>query len=448
MTHNNPPTYNPIKYSIKGRNIDAIKGRSIDSPKRTLKNRVKSFFNVDIEKDLQEEESTKKFKDVKLFTLSRKNLFIGLFLFLLVVNILVGFDLNFIYLRQILGFLFLILVPGVLIMLCFRISVNFWEYLVYTIGLSVAFIMFAGLIVNWTLPLLNITDKPLSLYPILICFDIFLIILGIVAWKRNKGFLHEVTVPKLDRLNNIFFIIPMFFPVLAILGAFLLNNHGPNILTMIMLGSIAVYVLLLVIFRKHLNENIWPWTILMISISILLSWWLRSWFISGVDSNLEYFVFQITKQKLFWSINNYRNAYNAMLSLTILPTILSNILKINDQFIFKLIFQIIFSFVPLIMLLVFRKFIKNNTLIFLGALFFIIQPYFIAIQMRQAIAFIFFSLLFLILLENDLRLSIHKLFFIVFGISMIVSHYSTSYIALALLLLINSVNILYKRWKK
>ncbi|MBS3072930.1 hypothetical protein J4477_03795 [Candidatus Pacearchaeota archaeon] len=119
-------------------------------------------------------------------------------------------------------------------------EVGFWEYLVYTVGLSISFIMFAGLAVNWILPWLNITDKPLSLYPILTCFNLFLLVFWLVAFIRNQDLKPlEVKYSKLDLLNRIFFIVPMSFPVLSILGAFLLNNHGTNILTMIMLGGIG-----------------------------------------------------------------------------------------------------------------------------------------------------------------------------------------------------------------
>ncbi|MCX6750411.1 MAG: hypothetical protein NTZ83_03060, partial [Candidatus Pacearchaeota archaeon] len=121
MNHKNPSNYKSraSNYNYK--------------PKRSFKEKIKNFFSADIEKDLQEEEGTKVFQRIKLFTLNRAWLFLSLLVFTLIVNILVGFNLNFLYLRQILGFLFIILVPGLLIMLCFRIrNVGFWEYLVYT----------------------------------------------------------------------------------------------------------------------------------------------------------------------------------------------------------------------------------------------------------------------------------------------------------------------------
>ena len=92
--------------------------------------------------------------------LTRSKIFYGILAFLLIVNLLVIFNIDYFYIRAILAFIFIVTIPGLLIMLIFKIrEVGFWEYLVYTIGLSIAFIMFAGLVVNWTLPFLHITDK-------------------------------------------------------------------------------------------------------------------------------------------------------------------------------------------------------------------------------------------------------------------------------------------------
>jgi uncharacterized membrane protein len=415
-----------------------------------FKEKIKNFFKIP--EEVFEEEPSPKFEKIKLITLTRNKIYLLLALFLIIVNVLVGFDINFLYLRQILGFLFLILVPGLLITLCFKIrTVKFWEFLVYTIGLSIAFIMFAGLAVNWTLPALNITDKPLSLYPILICFNLFLITLGIVGYKRNKDFIpFQLTVPKLDALNSIFFIIPMTFPVLAILGAFLLNNHGSNILTMIMLGSIAIYVLLLTIFRKRLNENIWPWVILIISLALLLISWLRGWFVSGVDTNIEYNIFQLIKYTGYWDIPFFPHEYNSCLSVNIFPSILSIFSNINDISLFKLNIPIIFSIVPVGIYLLLKNYL-NNRLSFIPVFFFISQLPFIggiSIPIRQEIAFIFFILIILILFDKQIPLNLRKIFFIIFGFSMIVSHYSTAYVAIILFLFVYLTNLIFKKKEK
>jgi len=384
--------------------------------------------------------------------LTHPKIFYSILAFIVLVNILLIFDINFLYIRPILGFIFLITVPGLLLMLIFRIrSVGFWEYLVYTIGLSVAFIMFAGLLVNWDLPFLGITDKPLALAPILISFDILLLIMWVYAILRNADIKPlEIKPIKLDTRNKIFFIIPMLFPVLSILGAFLLNNHGPNILTMIMLGGIALYVLFLVLHRDKLNENVFPWAILLISISLLLSGWLRSWLVSGVDINLEYGIFQLTKEKSIWSLSNFHNAYNAMLSVNILPTILSLFTKVNGSYAIKIFFPLTFSFVPLIVYLIARKYFKV-VIGFLASFFFMSQQTFFtwtAIPIRQEIAFLFFGLMLLVLFSKSIPSTMKKTLFIIFGLSMIVSHYSTSYIALAIFLLTYILVFFYKAFEK
>jgi len=386
----------------------------------------------------------------------KNKLFIGILAFMLIVNILIIFNLNQFYIRAILAFIFLITIPGLLIMLCLKIrNINPWEYLVYTVGLSVAFIMFAGLAVNWILPFLNITDKPLSLYPILICFDTFLLVLWLIAQRRNEDNVHLLIfpfneykregrklsfIPKLSKftgLDRIFMIIPFFFPFMAVIGAFLLNNHGTNVVTMVMLGAIAVYVFLVVLFRDKLNENVFPWALWMIGLALLLSFSMRSWYVSGSDTNEEYSIFQMTKEKAFWSISNFIHAFNAMLSLTILPTILSIFCRINPQYIQKLFFSIIFNFVPLIVYIISRKFFDKNISFFAG-LFFVFQSGFMNwnwIPSRQQIAFLFFGLMLLVLFTKEINSKIRNLLFVIFGFSMIVSHYSTSYIALAIFLL-------------
>ncbi len=435
------PNYKKVKVKQHASNYSS-------KPKRSFGQKLKNFFTIP-EEDLKEEESPK-FERIKLFRLNRRIIFLSILVFMLIINLLIGFDVNFLYLRQILGFLFIILIPGLLIMLCFKIrTVGFWEYLVYTVGLSVAFIMFAGLAVNWTLPALNITDKPLSLWPILICFNIFLLILWFIGIHRNKDLKpFDITVPKLDTLNNIFFIIPMAFPLLSILGAFLLNNHGPNILTMIMLGGIAVYVLFLVIFRKHMDENIWPWALYWMGLALLFMFSMRSWYISGMDINLEYSVFQLTKSNSYWDISNFNNAYNAMLSITIFPVIYSYIININEMYISKIIFSMIFSIVPIIIFLSLRRY-PRLIIPFLASFFFISQPMFIkGTPNRQEIAFIFFGLMLLVLFTKNLNPTIKKVFFVIFGASMIVSHYSTAYMALFIFLLTYILILIYKIYEK
>ncbi len=380
--------------------------------------------------------------------ITKNKIFFGILIFILIADLLTLFDVQYLYLRAIFSFIFLTIVPGLLIMLMLKIrDVDFWEYLVYTIGLSISFLMFGGLAANWVLPLVGV-DKPLSLAPLLISFNALLLILWIIAYKRNKEILVVIKPPKLDRPNKLFFTIPIIFPFLGIFGANTLNNQGQNYLTLIMLGGIAVYAFLIVLFREKLNENIYPWAILMISISLLLMYSLRSWYISGFDIHHEYQVFLLTKEKFHWSMSNSPgDSYNACLSITILPTIFSSFLKINDEYIFKVVFQAVFSFVPVIVFLFFKRY-KEGIIAFLASFFFLSQWQFsqqMTALMRQEIAYLFFALFLIVIFGRNFSFYIKNTFLLIFGFSIIISHYSTNYIALVLFTFVYLVWLFFRK---
>jgi len=370
--------------------------------------------------------------------LTKNKLFSWILLFGLITILLVLFNIQYFYLRAIISFIFLTTIPGLLIMLILKIrKIEFWEYLVYTIGLSIAFLMLAGLAVNWLLPWLHITDKPLSLTPLITSFDIILSIFGLIAYKRNEKISLKISLPKLNRINKIFFAIPIIFPILSILGVTTLNNGGSNYITMIMLGGVAAYVFLIVILRNRLNNNILPWAILLTSVSLLLMYSLRSWHILGWDINQEYLAFSLTNNMKYWNVHALNSAYNLCLSITILPTILVSFLNINSEYIFKLIDPILFSMVPLIVYLTARK-ILNAGFAFLSVVFFISQYWFIEqipALARQEIALIFFAGILMLKFDHRLNQSYKYILSLIFGISIILSHYSTAYVWLAILII-------------
>jgi uncharacterized membrane protein len=380
--------------------------------------------------------------------ITKNKIFFGILIFGLIVNLLVFFDIQYLYLRAIFSFIFLITIPGLLIMLMLKIrEVDFWEYLVYTIGLSVAFLMFGGLFINSTLPLVGI-DKPLSLVPLLVSFNIFLLIFWLIAFKRNKEISLEIKLPKLSWLNKVFLAIPIIFIFLSIFGATILNNNGSNYLTMSMLAGIAIYVFLAVLLKDKLNKHIYPFAILNISLALLLATSLRSRYVFGSDIKTEYFIFQLTNKNFYWSMLNFsHHPYNACLSITILPTILNSFLNINEQYIFKILYQLIFIFTSVGIFLTFKRYVKT-IFAFLASCFFIFYPtFFIVMPMhtREEIALLHFSLILLVLFNEKIDPILKNILFLVFGFSMVVSHYSTTYIALSLFILTWIVSFIFRK---
>jgi uncharacterized membrane protein len=378
--------------------------------------------------------------------LTGNRIFAAILILSLIVNLSTIFNIQFLSIRPIAAFIYLIFIPGLLITLVLKIrNTNFWEYLVYCVGFSLAFLMFGGLFFNWLLPLVNI-NQPLSLTPISVSLQILLLITGIIAYLKNSDIILNITLSKPSVLNRGLIIIPLFFPMLSIFGAVSLNNNGSSIFTMMMLGGVALYVSILVIFRKSINDYIYPFSIYFIAISLLFMTSLRGWYTTGHDNQQEYYVFQLTQNSYHWSMSLFQDTYNACLSLNILPTILNSFLNINDLYIYKIIFQGIFPFTVIGVFLLLKKYAITE-IAYLSTFFFISFPTFgndMPMLNRQEIALLFFSLILLVLFNNQLKPRLKEIVFLIFVFSMVVSHYSTSYIATALIVLTYLITLFIK----
>lgn len=367
-------------------------------------------------------------------SINKNQLYTGMALFCVVTFLSVIFNIPIF--RTILCFTFLSIVPGVLFRLGLKFETHdFWEDLVYVVGLSLAFLMFTGLLFNWMLPLINISNIPLSLIPLSVAGGIMLLVIGAIAYFRNQQLHFVVDFPHFNKLSKLILLCLLLLPVLSITGANTLNNGGTNTLTLAMSWGVVACILQMIILRKRINENLYPIAVFLISISLLLSFSLRSWHISGWDISWEHEVFQLTAKSSYWDFSVLRGAYNNCLSITILPTVYSKFLNINDEYIYKFIYQILFSFVPLVTFLLFKKFIKIP-LAFLATVFFMSQWLF-SMEMptlaRQEIGFLFFGLILLIIFSNKISKKQRDFLFILFGITLAVSHYSTSFIFLGLI---------------
>ncbi len=331
----------------------------------------------------------------------KKTLFSFLFVLEILVNILELLHANFLGTTTLLAFCASIVLPGFLISLILQIrKISFWENLLLIVGLSIAFLEFGGLLLNILLPLLGIKN-PLAFQNIVVGFDVYILLLFILAWIRTKQHVFRIQLPRHSKIEKLFYALPIFFPILSTLGAIVLNNGGSNSLTLILLGTIAFYSLLLILFRNKISVDLYPFALFFIGLATLFTTSLRSWYITGHDIETEYYVFKLTNTHHIWNMAFYQDAYSACLSITILPTILTNLLSIQDMYVYKVIFQILFATSPVLVFFILRNY-TTPIFAFLSAFLFMSFPTFIndmPMLNRQEIGFIFFGLALYVMLE-------------------------------------------------
>ena len=284
--------------------------------------------------------------------------------------------LNIPFLRQILGFLFLTLLPGVLILQILKLNkIGSTEKFVLSVGLSISFLMFFGLLVN-NLSLSFGYETPLATIPLLISLNIAFVVLGITGYKINKDSIFTLPNLNLSTSEKAFLIIPMLFPVLSLFGTRIMDTADNNIILMFMLFLITIYVAFVCFFNQKFPKRLYPVVIFLISISLVLAFVLRSNHIMGMDDHTEYYYFLTTLGNLHWSTFGH-SALDACLCISILPTIYQSILNANQEYLFKILIPLIYSISPLIVYLLSKKYV-GETYAFLASFFYIAQHTFVA----------------------------------------------------------------------
>jgi uncharacterized membrane protein len=232
-------------------------------------------------------------------------------------------------------------------------------------------------------------------------------------------------------------------PVLSIVGTYFANVTGnTSILLLTLVAILAVFVV--AAFSKRLaNSKLYLIIVFVIAISLLFQYSLTSNYIQGPDIKTEINLATLTQSQGFWnSTASFTNLQfgklDNMLSVTILPTIFSNIFGMDITWIFKIVYPLLFALVPVALYVLFRgKF--GATMAFLSVFLLMSQNTFYTEMLalaRQMIGELFLVLLFFVLFSKTLRPRNAKILFGIFSFGVIVSHYSIAILCAFLLLLI------------
>ena len=330
-------------------------------------------------------------------------------------------------LRQLIGFIYLTFIPGIIILRILKLyKLGNTETLLYAVGLSIATLMFTGLFMNTVYPFFGISG-PISIISLIITISILVLILCILSYVWDKDYSNPSFIDVGEILSP-----PVLFlcliPFLAIFGTYLVNFHHDNILLMFLIAIIAIIVILIV-FGKFIPKNLYPLAVFVIAISLLYHRSLISMYIWGWDIHYELYLTNLVKMNSIWD-PTMRGGCNAMLSLVMLAPIYSIISDMSITWVFKIIYPLLFSLVPLGLYRVFQK-QTDDKIAFLSCFFFVSLFTFYGEMLalaRQQIAELFLVLLILLMIDKNMDKIKRAFLSIVFGISLSVSHYGLSYI--------------------
>ena len=355
--------------------------------------------------------------------------------------------------RQLTGFIFLTFVPGKLLMRILNVpGLSDSESLLYIVGLSISSLMFIGFVLNSLMPAIGIS-RPISCLPI----SIFLLAFSLALVALNYRIIHHnysnLCGFKINYLFNPLVLFLLFIPLFSIFGTFLLNYNNNNILLKVMILSISLVVVM--VGFNYISKTIYyPFVIFVIALSLLYhSSLISTYIVEWGDLSIEYWYSHLVVSNSIWNPDIMPTGVNSMLSIVILAPIYSVMLDIDLLWVFKIVFPLLYSLVPVCLFLIYRKFITERYAFF--SCFFFMSMFTFYVDMiginRQQIAELFFTLLIMTWFGDHFDKSKKTLLIVIFSFSLIVSHYGITYVYVFLisffLIFFNFINI-FEKYRK
>jgi len=354
-------------------------------------------------------------------------------------------NLGFPILRQLVGFIYLTFIPGFLLLSILKITnLSIVEILIYSIGLSLSFLMFIGFLMNFFYPIIGIS-KPISVFPLLFTITASILLFCIIFYNRNKNFMISIPIIKGKLFTTA--LLSTLLPFIGIFGAYLLKYHNINILHLILFALISIIPILISI--NKIPINVLPFLIWIISVSLVLSHSLAFKYLSYMlsDATVEYYYANLVYKNGFWDPQIFGD-HNSMLRIVILHPIYAIMLNMSLTNVFMVIHPLLYSFTPLALYILFKR-QTNEKIAFLSCFFFMsLHTFFLILSRmtRTGIAELFLALFAVSITDKNLDYPKKLILSTIFALSIVVSHYGTAYLLMFALISSILLTVLFKKF--
>jgi uncharacterized membrane protein len=287
------------------------------------------------------------------------------------------------------------------------------------------------LVVDFGAPLLGFY-RPLSAVPLAAGFALVNVLIG--AFSPECGPVNWTRIRELPGLRIVAGYGALCL-VLAVAGATRLNNGlGPQV-SMAAYTAVAGMLVLLLVKHERYAVEVLELGVFLGAAALLLLTSLRGWLITGHDIQVEYEYYRLNLGGGHWVIGDYPNAYNACLSITLLPIALTKLTAISALGVWKIVFPLMFAVAPVALFRSVHNLASRQVALLSSALFLTFPTFFtdMAYMARQEVAFVVLGAAIVVMSEprGDVRLRRYALIPLLAGIVM--AHYSTAYVLVMVL---------------
>jgi len=353
--------------------------------------------------------------------------------------------------RAVLGFICLTYVPGIVILRVIGLhGLGNIRTLLYGTGLSVSILMLIGLLLNTASEYLGVV-RPITTELIVFSTSVFVLGFSGIAYLKDRDYAE----PRCLDLGALFSPPVLFLcllPVVAVIGVYSWDYLESDFAMMILVALVAVIVILIA-WGKLIPARVYPLAIAVIGATLLFHTWLLSPFIWGRDIHLEYYYANLVLQESRWDPGIFSSSTNSMLGIVMLAPAYSLVLGMDLTWVFKIVYPVLCTLIPVGLFWVFRKQFDDRTAALSCFLFVSMGFYNVwLISAKQLVAELFLVLIIMLMMDDKLVGFKRSFLSIVFGFSLIVTHYGTSYVFLIVITIAWLILVIRKRdttgWKE
>ncbi len=217
-------------------------------------------------------------------------------MFVLIGLELIGLDVP--VLRQLVGGIYLLFIPGVIILRLLKVhTLHPVDGLLYSVGLSIAFLMFLGFAINGIYPLFGIS-QPLSKLPLMATLGIVLLLLTIASYWRSSGLTQPASL-HLKLLISPPFLFLVFLVLLTVVGAQQIT-YGDSVILLLVLLLLVALIPIFVAFNKFIPRELYAFAIFVIALTLLFQASFMSPYLTHQDVHREYYAASLVLTSFHW----------------------------------------------------------------------------------------------------------------------------------------------------
>jgi uncharacterized membrane protein len=332
---------------------------------------------------------------------------------------------------QLMLVLLLLIIPGVILLRTMRVpGAAIAANCVYVPVASILVLTGSGLAIDVIGPLAGIS-APLRATPLLVALEITCVLL--LMGGRNAPPQTQIPWDMFER--PVALAWPIVLPLAGAAGALRLNSGHGNLIAVIAIFLVVV-TLVVTFLRAPWHEDAFLIVVIFAaSLALMWSFSFRGDFVYGFDISGEYYSYTQTVTAGVWHFSHPNDAYGAMLSVTLLPAELHELSGVQTLLIFKAIDPVIGAFFPVGIFCLARRLLGGRWAFMAACLVIMQQTFFqeFPALTRQEIATVLFVVLFAAILDTRLSRGSRWTFVCLLGLGVVVSHYSTAYMAIPVL---------------